>query len=119
MRQPARILASADVRRMLLHVKTTRHPLRNRVLVLLSIKAGLRAGEMARLDWTMVLKPNGRIADHISIHHSIAKYGSGRHLPIAPALAEALRDLHRSEGRPLSGPIVQSERGGAMTSAQS
>lgn len=115
MRQPARVLASADVRRVLLHVDGTRHPLRNRVLVLLSIKACLRAGEMAQLDWTMVLKPNGRLADHIRIHHSIAKYGSGRLVPIAPLLADALRELHRSEGRPTSGPVVRSERDGAMT----
>jgi integrase len=115
MRQPARVLASADVRHMLLHVEATRHPLRNRTLILLSVKAGLRAGEMAQLDWSMVLKPNGRLNDQLRIHRSIAKYGSGRQLPIAPALAEALRELHREQSRPLSGPVIQSERGGAMT----
>jgi hypothetical protein len=31
------------------------YPLRNRVIVLLSVKAGLRAGEIAKLTWDMVL----------------------------------------------------------------
>ena len=33
----------------------TRHPIRNRVIVLLSAKAGLRAGEIANLTWDMVV----------------------------------------------------------------
>ena len=115
MRQPARVLASADVRRALTYVEDTRHPTRNRTLILLSIKAGLRAGEMAGLDWAMLLKPNGRLADHIRIHRNIAKYQSGRVIPIAPLLADALKQLHREQGRALCGPVIQSERGGAMT----
>ena len=41
----------------------TRHPLRNQVLVLLSVKAGLRAAEIANLTWPMVIDPSGEIGN--------------------------------------------------------
>jgi integrase len=42
-----------------------RHPLRNRVIVLLAAKAGLRAVEIANLTWDMVLDPTGEIGSSI------------------------------------------------------
>lgn len=54
-RQPAKVLAPGHVLSLLAHVDHQRHPDRNRVLILLSFKAGLRACEIAGLDWTMVL----------------------------------------------------------------
>lgn len=41
LRQPAKALESDDVRRLLEHVRHHRHPLRDRVIVLLSFKSGL------------------------------------------------------------------------------
>ena len=58
----AKILSDDQVERLLLFASTTRNPIRNRVLVLLSLKAGLRAGEIANLTWPMVLDPAGDIA---------------------------------------------------------
>jgi integrase/recombinase XerD len=40
LRQPAKVLELADVRLMLEHVRSQRYPERNRVMVLLSFKAG-------------------------------------------------------------------------------
>lgn len=114
-RQPAKALEQADVRRLLRHVTRTRHRLRNRVLILLSFKAGLRACEMAGLDWSMVLTGSGGIAPHIAIHRSIAKRGSGRTIPLNPELATALLALHRDEDWPRGGPVIRSERGARMT----
>jgi integrase len=37
------------------------NPERNRVMVLLSAKAGLRACEIANLTWDMVIDANGRL----------------------------------------------------------
>jgi 6-phosphofructokinase len=34
-------------------------------MVLLSVKAGLRAGEIAKLTWPMVVDAQGRIGSHI------------------------------------------------------
>jgi integrase len=45
----AKSLSAADVGDLLVFASCTRHPLRNAVIVLLSAKAGLRAGEIANL----------------------------------------------------------------------
>jgi integrase len=97
------------------HVAAKRHGLRNSVIALLSFKAGLRACEIAGVTWPMVLDANGRVADSIDIHHSIAKKGSGRRIPLHPALRSALRVLHVEQGRPTRGPVCRSERGGHMS----
>ena len=47
--QPAKILGGGEVRRVLGVALRRRYPDRNRVIVLLSVKAGLRACEIARL----------------------------------------------------------------------
>ena len=113
-RQPARALAADDVRRLLAHAETLRHPIRNKVIVLLSFKAGLRAGEIAGLRWPMVLSTDGKINDQIRIAKSIAKYGSGRIIPMHDELRKALLKYHRDQGRPRDGPLIVSERGSAM-----
>jgi integrase/recombinase XerD len=115
MAQPARVLAAGDVRRLLAHVRRHRHPVRDSVIVLLSFNAGLRACEIAGLDWTMVLRPNGRIGDQLYIAATIAKNGAARRLPLHPNLKAALLQLHSAGGRPRDGPVIGSERGGAMT----
>lgn len=114
-RQPARVLEPGDVRRLLAHATGHRHHLRNTAIILLSFKAGLRACEIAGLTWQMVLKTNGRIADHIRVSRHIAKYGSGRHIPMHSDLKKAITEYHLSLGRPQEGPVILSERGGHMT----
>jgi len=47
----AKILSLGDVNDLLVFATCTRHSLRNRVIVLLAAKAGLRAGEIAKLTW--------------------------------------------------------------------
>src|SRR4029077_21191965 len=43
----AKVLSEDDVKDLLVYASAGRNPLRNRVMVLLSAKAGLRAGEIA------------------------------------------------------------------------
>ena len=59
----AKILSDDNIRDLLAFTTLTRYPTRNRVIVLLSVKAGLRAGEIANLTWAMVTDPVGNIAD--------------------------------------------------------
>jgi integrase len=112
---PARVLDVEDVRLLLQHVSRHRYPLRNRAMVLLSFKSGLRACEIAGLDWDMVLRPDGRVSDQLSISRHIAKMGSARRIPIHRDLSSSLAFLNKHYDRPRSGPVVRSERGGRMT----
>ena len=114
MSQPARVLEAADVRRLLKHVKISRNPERNRVMVLLSFKAGLRACEIAGLEWSMVQRPDGKLGQHIAVARQIAKNGSGRTIPMNAELKDALARLHPVLGKPVKGPIIRSERGKHM-----
>ena len=74
----AKLLSVADLNDLLVFASCSRNPLRNRVIVLLSAKAGLRAGEIANLTWDMVLDATGRIGDVLELRDSAAKKGSGR-----------------------------------------
>ena len=114
MSQPARVLEGADVRRLLRHVRDHRHATRNHAMVLLSFKAGLRACEIAGLDWTMILRPDGRLDRHIAVVRQIAKNGAARRVPVHPELRVALLRLHMAEARPRSGAVIRSERGSRM-----
>lgn len=114
-RHPAKALEPGDVRLLLTHVEGQRHKIRNRVLILLSFKAGLRACEMSGLEWPMVLASDDRIADQIVILHNIAKRGSGRRIPLHPELRTALQLLHRHEQKPFVGHVIRSERGERLT----
>ncbi len=109
----AKTLSAADVNDLLVFASCTRNPLRNRVIVLLSAKAGLRANEIANLTWDMVLGPTGEISGIIELRDSAAKKRSGRVIPIHPELGAALADLRRVAA--LSDFVVTSERRAAMT----
>jgi integrase/recombinase XerC len=115
MSKPAKVLTAADLRRVLDHTSDCRDAARSRVMVLLSFKAGLRAAEIAGLDWSMVLGADGRLADHLAIADRIAKNASGRRVPINVALRTALVLLRRQLGQTTQGPVMLSARGSHMT----
>jgi len=69
----------------------TRYPVRNRLIFLLSMKAGLRAKEIASLRWRNVCDAEGATADEINIENAGSKGESGRTIPMAPALKETLQ----------------------------
>jgi integrase len=110
----AKVLSVSHTDDMLLFADTTRHPLRNRVLILLSVKAGLRASEIAKLTWEMVLDPERDIGSAIELRDSAAKMGHGRTIPIHYELRNGLINL-KDQSSLLSGSVIRSERGGAMT----
>src|SRR6266436_10117827 len=88
----AKTLSSADVNDLLVFASCTRHPLRNTVIVLLSAKAGLRAGEIANLTWDMLLDATGALSGLLELRDTAAKKGSGRCIPVHPDLAAALAE---------------------------
>jgi len=109
----AKILSSDHLNDLLLFAASTRKSLRNRLIVLLSAKAGLRAGEIANLTWDMVADGNGRVGNVIELHDTAAKKGSGRSIPIHPDLAVALMAWRQVAGP--SEVVISSQRGGPMT----
>ena len=109
----AKILSEDDLQDLLFYAAATRDPIRNRVIVLLSAKAGLRAGEVANLTWDMVVAPNGAIGTVIELRDHAAKKRSGRLIPLHADLRDALLSWRSMTGG--TGPVVLSERGRAMT----
>ena len=81
----AKIVSPIQERAILGSLATTRYPARDQVMLLLSMKAGLRAKEMASLTWAMVTDAQGQVADvlHVPNRASKGKTG-GRTIPCIP-----------------------------------
>ena len=115
--QPAKILGGGDLRRVLGAARQRRYPDRNRVMVLLSVKAGFRACEIARLTWPMVIDAELQDRERLELPAKAAKKGSGRgsrSTPIcaAPSPAAASQELeHAAAYRRDSGRSCQSGAG--------
>jgi integrase len=109
----AKILSKDNAEDLLVFASTTRHPVRNRLIVLLSTKAGLRAAEIANLTWEMVITPSAEIGPAIELHDRAAKKSGGRLIPIHPELRDTLSDWRRQSEA--AGPVVRSQRGRPMT----
>src|SRR3954453_18983139 len=109
----AKTLSTDHIDDLLFFAARSRHPLRNRLIVLLSVKAGLRAAEIAKLSWDMVVDPSGAVGRALAVRDQIAKKRGGRSIPLHLDLREALvetRQLCTGQG-----PVIRSERGGPMT----
>jgi integrase/recombinase XerD len=90
----AQTLEKRQLARLLEHVDRGRTAARDRVIVLLSYKAGLRAIEIGGVRWRMVTTAAGAIADLLALENEATKGGrSGRAIPLAGELREALDTL--------------------------
>ena len=69
----AKTISESNIKDLLIFAECTRHPVRNQIIVLLSAKAGLRAGEIAKLTWDMILDANGEIGRTIELRDHAAK----------------------------------------------
>lgn len=114
-KQPAKILGQAELCRLIEATDDARYPDRGRTMIQLSFHAGLRACEISGLTWGMILSPTGRFTGTLTLGSGITKGGRPRNIPTSTGLQSALKRLHRSQGRPADGPVIRSERGGAMT----
>ena len=114
----AKTLTKAQIDTLLLHVGSGRNGTRKRVVALLSVRAGLRAKEIAHLTWSMVLNSDGTLADEIALQDCAAKGSSGRTVPMAKDLRAAMTAWRNECGAvDYSARIVTTERA-AATSAQ-
>ena len=107
----AKILTKAQQEAVLAYLAKTRNPIRNRVIFLLSAKAGLRAKEIACLTWSMVSDAEGRLEDAISLTN-IASKGKrgGRLIPLNKELKASLAALKGLEPLSSSPFVIATER---------
>src|SRR6059036_3434553 len=111
----AKIVSPTQERAILGYLETTRYPARDHVMFLLSMKAGLRAKEMASLTWAMVTDAQGQVADVMQVPNRASKGKTGgRTIPLHPDLQTALVTLQTGRGdAPRSDQsVLFSERGG-------
>jgi integrase/recombinase XerD len=104
----AKVLSRAQIDGALGYIAKTRHPIRNRVIFLLSVKAGLRAKEIASLKWDMLTDSDGRIGNAIQLHNAATKGWSGRVIPLNSELRETLVAWRQRSLR--SAHVVTTER---------
>ncbi len=112
----AKMLTPEEIAAVLRHVEAhSRYPERDRVLVLLSVRAGLRASEIAGLSWEHVLTADGSaVAEIIDLPRQITKGEKrARVIPIHDKLKTALEVLKAAwpERVGPARPVVASERG--------
>ena len=114
----AKTLTKPQIDAVLGYLAKTRYPVRDRVIFLLSVKAGLRAKEIASLTWVMVTDAEGVLTDAISLTDIASKGRGGRVIPINKDLRAALvalKDGADKASRP-SAYVVTTERAGRTSS---
>lgn len=109
----AKILTKAQIDAVHGYLRLTRYPTRNRAILLLSVKAGLRAKEIASLRWEMVSDAEGNLSDAISLTDTASKGRGGRSIPLNKELKAALALLKTdADKRKRPSPyVITSERG--------
>ena len=111
----AKTLTDQQLNTLLTHIAaTSKEPLRDYVMVLLSFKGGLRAAEIAGLSWRDVCDAEGKIGDVInyddngapvygfSVPSHIAKKGHGRAVPLNKGLQVALEAYRKTVPAPFA-----------------
>jgi integrase/recombinase XerD len=109
----AKTISDKQVRAILAELDARRYPLRDHVMFLLSIKAGMRAVEISRSTWAMVTDAEGEIGNAIALQNRASKgRGGGRIIPMHPDLKAALVALHEERGVKAhpDWPVIHSER---------
>ena len=89
-------------------LQQTRYPARNHAILLLSVKSGLRAKEIASLTWDMLTDPEGNLGPAIHLRDKASKGSSGRVIPLNKELRIALQKL-LDEGNK-SAHVITTER---------
>jgi integrase len=118
----SKVLTEKQIETMLAYVSSRRNGARNRVIIQLSVKAGLRAKEIACLKWAMLLNADGVVGDAIHLTNIASKGASGRVIPLNKALKESLLHLWEHESSQArfnshESHVIRSERS-PRTSAQ-
>lgn len=113
----AKVLTKHQQAAMLSFLETTRHPLRNKVIFLLSTRAGLRAKEIAHITWGMITDAEGRISDAINLQNIASKGKSGGVVWLNKELRTALEEYQSNITTVIANDrIIKTERNNATSS---
>lgn len=113
----AKILSKHQQTAVLSFLETTRHSDRNKLIFLLSVRAGLRAKEIASITWSMVTDAEGQITDCIQLENAASKGRSGGTIWLNAELRQALIDYQQKTCKftDADKKIIKSGRKNAMT----
>ena len=89
----AKVLTKPQVDAVTAFLLSRRHGVRDQSVFLLSVRAGLRAKEIANLRWSMILTPDGEVGDAIHLTNTASKGRSGRVIPLNKQLRENLKKM--------------------------
>lgn len=115
----AKTLTKPQIDAVLGYLTTTRYPVRDRVIFLLSVRAGLRAKEIASLTWDMLTDAEGSLTDLISLPNAASKgKRGGRVIPMSKDLRAALSALRvETQKQRHPSPFIVSTERAAQTSS--
>ncbi|KGK79654.1 integrase [Thalassobacter stenotrophicus] len=89
----AKVLTKPQVDAVTAFLLSRRHGVRDQTVFLLSVRAGLRAKEIANLRWSMILTPDGEVGDAIHLTDTASKGRSGRVIPLNKQLRNNLLQM--------------------------
>jgi integrase len=79
----AKMLTPKQGTAVLTYLQTRRYPVRDRLMFLLSVKAGLRAKEIAAVTWGMVTDADGQIGEVLALPNRASNgHRGGRLMPL-------------------------------------
>jgi integrase len=115
LKKQASYLTDRQVRNAVSRTGDYKHSIRNRVIVLLTVLAGLRAKEVAMLRWEHILNSDGQVGDEIRLTDDASKGKSGGSIPMNGELKEALLQLKKVSFDPdRRSSVIRSDKGGAF-----
>lgn len=114
----AKTLTKAQQDAMLAFLSTTSLPDRNKIIFLLSVRAGLRAKEISKITWSMVMDASGALQDAIHLEDVASKGKSGGIIWMNKGLRAALSIYGQAAPREFNDTIIKSYRGKPMSAQQ-
>ena len=111
----AKVLNERELKRVLAVVGTMKHSKRNKLLVMLSFQAGMRAGEISKLKIDHVINADGSVRDRIHLQNGQTKGDRQRTVILSQRLQkEILNFVGVLTGfqRNADQPLIRSQKGG-------
>ena len=119
LQKQAKTLNRRQIEMVFTYLGSRRNRIRNQVIFLLSIRAGLRAKEIASITWSTIVDADGKITDYINLTNIASKGNSGRVIPINRQLKLNLIELHTLEKQGgqygVSSWVIRTERKSATS----